>query len=250
MPPSNQYHNNYLTDVIAKINFPILLDLVNNSPKDFQDKIISNFPILEPIKQFGVKIENKGDNFTAEKENRTVWRFKSKDGNKIVELDFESMAFVLKKYSNYTDFRSEFSTLFDSLMSAYPNILINRFGLRYINLVNLNETNFFEWASYINSDMVKNLDFIEDKSQIRRAMGAFELKCDEDSLLNVKYGMINTSYPNPIIKKEFILDFDCYTQVQFEKENMLSNMDKYHTYIKTYFEKSITESLRTKLRHE
>lgn len=250
MTPRLEYHKNYLSDVIFKINFPLILDLVDNSPKQFQSEIIGDYPILEPIKQYGVKIEAKGDVFKAEKDMRTLWRFKSKDGTRFIEFDSESIALVFKKYINYHEFKETVGKITEILYRIYPNIIVNRLGLRYINLINLDGNDFYSWNRYINNDLIKTINFIEDKTQTRRLITQIEIKCDDDSTLNFKSGIFNTSYPNQVIKKEYILDYDCYMNVPLEKEVVLPKLDIIHSYVTSYFEKSIKPAFRTLLSHE
>lgn len=244
------YRKNFLSDVILKINFPVILEISEGTPSAFQKKIQDNFPILEPLQEIELKIENKGMDVTQQKSNRTVWKFRNKESTEFVELDYQSLAIIIKKYTDYNTLKTKAENIFSTLFQLYPNIVVSRLGLRYINKVTLEGIGFFSWTDYLNPSLIKNIDFFNDKTKIRRLLTVSELAIDEDSVLGFQYGILNSTYPSPIVKKEFYLDYDCYTKIQFEKEDLMLKVDKYHQYIKDNFEASITDTLRKVLSHE
>lgn len=241
------YKKNYLSDVIFKLHFPVILGLVENAPKEFQDKIIKNFPILEPIQQVQIHIENRGLEFNTERKNRTVWKFKSKDGSANIELDYESLAIIQNKYTDFTTFRELVSTISSIFFTIYPDIVIKRLGLRYINQIKLTEKDFFVWDKYINENFISFLNFVDDKNNLRRILSTIELDNGNDSNLIIKYGIFNSTYPGKITQKEFILDYDCYTNIEFENTKLLEKCDEFHKTIIQNFEKSILDDFRGKL---
>ncbi|MBU1110147.1 TIGR04255 family protein [Patescibacteria group bacterium] len=246
-----QYKKNFLTDVIFRIDFPVILDIAENTPKGFQNKILNDFPVLEPIQQFGVKIERKGSNIDTFTADKTTWRFSSPDKNYLTELDAEFLAVVCKKYSNFTDFKNTVSKILKSFVQLYPKLelAINRLGLRYINQIQLEESDFFGWQSYLNKSLITNLDFFENKNDLRRAMQVYEIMLEDDVNMNLKCGIFNSSFPAPVNKKEFILDYDCYTKTQLSRDQVIDKLTKFNEIAGKYFERSINDSLRKVLNH-
>jgi len=244
------YKKNYLTDVVVKINFPIILELSEGQPTAFQKEIQVDYPILEPLQEIEFKIENKGLSVLQHKSNRTLWRFRNRENTEYIELDYGSLAYIVKKYTDYTTFKRKAESIFNQFFKIYSNILITRLGLRYINKLDLGGTDYFNWSDYLNVNLIKKIDFYSDKTKIKRLITISELAPDEETVLNFKYGIFNSTYPSPVVKKEFILDYDCYTLIQFEKENIIAKIDTYHRYIKENFETSITTALREILNHE
>ncbi len=247
MPTNQTYHKNYLTDVICRIDFPPILELLNDTPKDFQKLLSEDFPILEPVRRLGVRIEGKDTNITTEKLDSTVWRFLNKDKNTQIELTSEFLAIVSKQYTDFSSFKSIVEKVFNSFYELFPATIVNRLGLRYINQLHFDEENVFEWDDYLVSELTSHLEFVSDKSMIRRSLQAMELAIDEETRLTFRYGMFNSSYPSQIINKEFVLDFDCFAISSLLKDDLLSNLSKFNQITTDYFEKSIKNNLRSKL---
>ena len=243
-PEKIQYKKNFLTDVIFRVDFPIILDIAENTPKEFQNKIMNDFPTLEPIQQFGVRIEKKDLDINTFPANKTTWRFLSSNKNYLIELDSEFLAVVCKKYDNFTDFKKTVFKILKSFVHLYPKLVINRLGLRYINQIQLEEADFFIWQSYLNKSLITNLDFFENKNDLRRAMQVYEITLEDEVNINFKCGIFNSSFPAPINKKEFTLDYDCYTRTQLPSDQVIDKLTKFNEIIGKYFERSITNKLR------
>ncbi len=239
-----EYKRNFLTDVIFRIDYPSIADLISTPPKEFQDKLFSKFPILEPTKQLGVKIETSGENITTTEESKTIWRFKNKTASLIVELDSKFLVIVTKEYKNHTSFKESVSEVLKAFFEVYPDTILNRVGLRYINQITLKEKGFYEWGKYIDKNLISIIDFVSNKKDIRRALQLFEIQIDSDTRLNMKAGIFNSTYPNELIKKEFLLDYDCYTTMSTEKDEVGEKLDIFNKIIAGYFENSITDNFR------
>lgn len=244
--PSKKYKRNYLSDVIFKIDFPVILELTENPPRQFQNKIINDFPILEPIKQIDIEIKRQETTQVLS----TLWKFKNEDNSNLIELKINSLAVIQKKYTDYQDFKKLINIANKAIFDIYPITKINRLGLRYINQINLEEPKFFEWEDYINNSLLGGLKFIKIKNKIRRIMQSIRITPEEDIILNLVSGIFNSTYPGKIVKKEFILDYDCFTKIQFDKETLEKKVDKFHKIIVKYFKKSITDKFRKKLNNE
>lgn len=65
-----------------------------------------------------------------------------------------------------------------------------------------------------------------------------------DFYVRFQYGMFNSEHPNPIARKEFVLDFDCYTKDEQDISDVLTLLDSFHEKIKEMFESSILGDLR------
>ncbi len=246
-----KYKKNYLTDVIFKIDFPPIATLIDKSISvDFEEKIMKDLPLKELIPQFFVTMEKKDGNFNAKEGQQMVWKYKSQDEKKFVEVKSECLVVVLKEYEDFSVFKDFVFKISNFFFEAYDIDLINRLGLRYIDRIILEEENIYDWKEYINGDLIKNLDFISEKKQIKRAVQILEVSPEQDTDLRFKYGIFNSWYPNDLLKKEFFLDCDCYTKIQFPKAEIENKLNKFNKIASEYFEKSITDKFRGKLNDE
>lgn len=75
-------------------------------------------------------------------------------------------------------------------------------------------------------------------------MNSFILFIDDETILNFKYGILSSVFPNKITSKEFFLDYDCYTKTKLEREDILRRTNKFNKINTDYFEKSITKDFR------
>lgn len=65
--------------------------------------------------------------------------------------------------------------------------------------------------------------------------------------ISFNFCVFNSDFPNESVRKEFILDYDCYSRFPINpQENDIIEITKsYNSYIEKLFELSITDSLRT-----
>jgi uncharacterized protein (TIGR04255 family) len=129
----------------------------------------------------------------------------------------------------------------------YPEIQISRFGLRYINVIEIDEPDPTNWEKYISPDLLSIFRVPNESDEILRAFHLLSTKKDDVSLL-FQYGMHNPDFPAPIVKKTFILDFDASYQGSRNEAQIKLDIDLFHDQIEKYFENSITDDLRAILK--
>ncbi len=241
---ANTYSKNFLSNVIFKINFPPIDSLAKEVSPGFKEKLSNDFPILEPVKMSNIKFEASPEEVKTEKDDRTMWRFKDKEDKTILELDVDSLAIVLKKYENFAKFEELILKVINPFLEDYKDVVINRLGLRYINEIQLEEKSLYEWDKYINSTLISNINFIDTKDALRRAMTFLEIAIDEETKLRLQYGIFNRTYPGKLVNKDFVLDYDCFTEIAFNMENLKDKIKTFNDIITEYFEKSIKEDFR------
>lgn len=240
------YNKNFLADVIFRIDFaPITALVQGEEPTAFEEKINSIYSIKEPLKQVGFRVENNNGELRGMSMEETIWNYKTQDGKVTVELKADFLVVNFKKYVNMLDLKEKVATILEAFFSSYEVTQIERLGLRYVDRIVLPEdTSLFDWSRYLKQNLIKNLDFIEDKNQLRRAMQSFELSLENDTNLNFKCGIFNSWYPDRLLQKEFFLDTDCYTQIAFSKTDINNKLDKFHEICSKFFEDSITQEFR------
>jgi uncharacterized protein (TIGR04255 family) len=128
--------------------------------------------------------------------------------------------------------------------------IINRIGLRYINQVKPTDNSKpLDWSQYINQHLIGGLSFATETDEgLARSFSQQVYRRDEYEL-TFSYGIWNDDFPNPIVAKRFILDFDCSSSVPREKTDITlrSEIATYNALIEKHFEASITDKLREEL---
>ena len=246
---NNKYRNNFLTSVIARVDFPHPLPVHENLPSSLSETILNFFPISEPKKLKGQAIKFDGEKIQVEGlGSSTEWNYFGKNREKQLVLNSEFMFISQKKYETFDPLKYEFITIIEKLYEDYPDLQINRFGLRYINEISLpDQTDPLNWNDYLNDKLLTLFDIAEDKSKIAKCFNNIIFNF-EDFILNFKYGMHNPDFPTPIRKKIFILDYDVHVTTLQDLSDIEENIITFHDKIENFFENHIKEGLRVILR--
>jgi uncharacterized protein (TIGR04255 family) len=245
----SKYKRNFITDVIFRIDFRNISGLnAGNQPEEFEEEIISKFPVKKPIEQRGLKLEGHGEGVSVEKmPTQTIWTYSDKEKRMIVELAANFLTVNCKKYETFDLFKKNVTSILDHFLSIYKIDSIDRMGLRYIDKITLDHDNLFSWKEHINIDLIKNLDFIGNKNTLRRIMQVYEIALKSDTNLRFQSGIFNSWYPDKLVQKEFYIDCDCYTPIQINANEIKEKIDDFHSLCSEYFEKSITEKFRKEI---
>ena len=241
------YKKSFLTKVVARIDFTSKIDVPTKGlSKESSEKILKKFPIQEPKEVITrqVQISNAGMKETSDTQSHLIYHGKKRDKSLYISPDFAYLEII--KYSTFDLLKEDFNLMLD-VLAKETDYSIKRFGLRYINQIDLDEHNPFEWADYINNDLLSAFNIVTDQNRISRIFSNIVQNYDNDMLINFQYGMHNPDYPSIIKKKLYILDFDASIDGVMENEFVQNELDIAHTQIESLFEKSIKQKLRDQM---
>lgn len=244
------YKNNYLTDVILRIDFnKIKIDpsTINKLKSSLQKKL----PVLQQIARKEIKFKIKGST-TFTEENDTLYKFVDNDSSitKFFEFDNSHLAYSDNKYINHSSFKDAFKEIIEFFMKDVDELRINRIGLRYINQIHIDEKEPYELDNLIDKKLSSILKVNPLGKPIIRSMNSTEFRIDDEIRLIFRYGLFNKEYPSVPTRKEFVLDFDCYSTFIDKIEQTYDFLDKANIIMAKYFESSISEGLRKEYLHE
>lgn len=245
------YNNNFVTEAISKIEFLSPIDALDQSlPKKFSDDIKDLFPIAES-RVITNNIVDIGDSDIKRKtEESTEWNFWNKERNRKITLSKNVLMLVQNRYSTFNDFRDEFIHALNSICSVYTDLVIKRYGVRYINNIKLKEPKPLEWSEYINPELIASINIPKDRERISRTFHNLEMNYEEFNL-RFNFGIHNPDYPALVKQKVFILDMDAYHNGVQNKADIETALPLYHNKIQEFFEFSITDAFREKhLNHD
>jgi uncharacterized protein (TIGR04255 family) len=186
------------------------------------------------------------NNIEANKEEtKTMWEFSDKSSTKKMII---SQNFILIEYAKYKDFKKylpEITKIITAFERFFNFNVINRIGLRYVNIVTIKTGDPINWDGLINKNLYTTISkFIDDKTKILKNLEVLEYK-DPSYNLTFWFGMHNSEYPNNISRKEFVLDYDCYYQEQFPPSEIFTKVILFNKTINSWFEHSIDNGLRS-----
>jgi len=239
------YRNPFLKKAIVRIDFTSALDISGKSlSKKASDAILKSFPIPEPKEVIAKSIELSEN---GAKESQTKQNHLFYYGIKREKTLCVSPFYAFLEYSTYGTFinlKEDFLILLNSIQSDF-DFSINRFGLRYINQIELKDRDPLDWNPYISENLISNINFPEIRATISRCFSSIVQQFDDGMFLNFQYGIHNPDFPSRVRQSQFILDNDAYYQGVLDVDHAKSEIDLAHSRIEANFEKSIKDDLRT-----
>lgn len=244
------YKKNFLTQVIARIDFASPIEEFNKKvPKRFDTEALNLFPIKEAPHttiEGILTISKNGSKIKEEKSNK-LWLYHDRKKEKKLELVPTHFDIVINKYKNYEDIKTNFVGLIDVITEEVSDVVIKRFGLRFINNIDIRDkTASTKWENYLNKNLLSIFKIPGKKDVILRAFHNLVFKYDNIFLI-FKYGMYNPDFPAQIKKKVFILDYDAYYEGLLDPKDVPKYMDSFHKRIYTLFEDCIIDEVRKKM---
>lgn len=241
------YQKPFLKEVIAKVDFASPIErLEKGVPPKLINTIVKNFPIVEPADVLMHELALDGNALKSKQTAMKQWSYFSKDRGQQLTLASQSFFMLYKQYNNFEETKEHFSSIVDAMNTAFPGTMASRFGLRYINQIDLPLDNPSEWGDYIDQKLLSSRGFFGDDDVITRLITIAELKYD-DMGVRFLFGMPNPDYPAPVKRPLFVLDLDASISQAHVLTEVMTYMDEAHRRIQTIFERSITQALREKM---
>ena len=151
-----------------------------------------------------------------------------------------------RRYTRYEETKEHFLAVVDALNSVFPGTLASRFGLRYINQIDVALDDPTKWDTYISANLLASRDFFETGAAITRLITIAELRYG-DVDVRFQFGLPNPDHPAPVRRPLFVLDIDARVSEAHELTECIGHMDEAHQRIQAIFERSITKALREKM---
>lgn len=241
-----KYRKNFLEKVLYKADFEKCLDISTVSIKKYKTALGNEYDPLSEIEQQGFTVQGDSSGVKTEPKTEVHWKIESKQNSHYLEIDDSSFAIVFTKYVKFADYISIVATLHNEFFSVFPNIQsLNRIGLRYINNIKIPSPVFSKWSDYINPHLATSFEFYkENPSILRRSMHIDAVEHDDETRLNINYGLFNSYFPAPMVDNSFILDIDVFSAYQVSPKDGVKILTDFNKVVAIYFEKSVTEKLR------
>lgn len=247
MKVNKRSKKNFIKQVIARIDFPDPLPITENLPERLKKAALKYFPIPEPTNIIGKELELSSDAF-AQREifKGTQWNFYGKNREKKLTIDPTTLFVEYQTYQGFPKFKAEFLEILGCFFDQYSDLYVRRFGLRYINHIELAETKPLEWSQYIDQKLLHIFDSVGDLNKLSRTLQVADFNYS-DFLMRFTFGMHNPDYPAIIKQKIFLLDYDAYLDTLQNFNDVTSNLERFHKEIRKFFRSSLKESLIDKV---
>jgi uncharacterized protein (TIGR04255 family) len=239
------YKKHFLKEIIVRVDLASPLPIDTALPKPLFEQIVHTFPMPEPHDAVQREVEFSPGGFASREKHFKEWLFHGKELTKTLTIGPQAVFVQHKAYQTYEVVKAEFIGILNQVAELSQGIQPSRVGLRYVNVIQLDEANPTDWSSYIASQLLALFEFPSeaDRATISRVFHNLELMFD-DFNLSYRLGMHNPDYPARIRQKVFVLDLDAFTRSVAEFRGIERLLDDFHMAIQRYFEESITENLR------
>ena len=236
--------DNFLKQVILRLDFLGEIDRSQQVLDDIKGAVSDILPEFETRDIVSVEMTIDQAQKTTQERRYKSFLLRNNATNNSLVLEPSAIIFDLKKYNNYEEFKGLVQRVIRNLGEQSPSIKVSKTGLRYINQIIIDEGDPFDWTELIKEPLICSLNFINDRSELSRHVGVMELN-KSDYYVRFQYGWFNSEYPNPIAKKEFLLDYDCYSKNESDISSIIGQIHILHEEIKKLFELSTyTENLQ------
>ena len=243
----NKYENPFLKEVVARLDFATpLAEVKEHVPQSITKRVLSSFPISEPKQYFARELQISPAETKEKRTEGTHWFFHGREKDKTLCLSTDFLWINYKKYQNFEVLHDDFLTAATSLFEADSDLQVNRFGLRYINDIQLPGNDVFVWNEYLADSLLASFDIPDEKEKICRTFNNLTLNYG-DMIIAFHYGVFNPDFPALVRKKTFILDYDGYYQGLMGLDEIKLKLGGFHEKIEHLFESHVKDSLRQKM---
>lgn len=241
------YQKSFLKQVIVKVDFASpLVEIQKGVPTKLLNTIIKTFPIIEPAEMLAHELSINGDSVQSKQTMIKQWNYFTKDRSSQLTLSSESIFVLYVSYKSFEETKEQFAVVIDALSKAFQDTKSSRFGLRYINEIDLPLEDPTKWLEYINPQLLSNREFFDENDTLTRLINIAELQYD-DINVRFQFGIPNPDYPAPVKRPLFVLDLDASVSQAHDLTEVLPYMEVAHQRIQTIYERSITNELRGKM---
>ena len=234
------YPKNFITQVIARVDFEPILRLKQEAPFSFHEAIQELYPRTDQAET--VEFLLKAGEEPAAIKQPLSYIFLDKDKKDKIELNFKSIVLTASEYVKFDSFFSKIDFIYNKFNDIYQPNIIKRIGLRFVNEIKL-RGNPFEWEGYLNNNLHCILNIFPDlRESLSRAMAQMIVNLEGRRII-FNFGIFNSEFPNTIAQKEFILDYDCACDEECESGLVLGKFRGFYDDIKSLFKQSRGEQL-------
>ncbi len=132
---------------------------------------------------------------------------------------------------------------------TYEVDTLDRVGLRYINRIVLPSGHPLDWDGYIDRKLTAATLEVPGPGSPSLARSMHTIFWHEDDYrIKFQFGIHNSDFPNPVAKREFILDYDCFSVGPVDAADAPNCLVSYNKLIESLFEQSIGDKLREDMR--
>jgi uncharacterized protein (TIGR04255 family) len=243
--PRVLYEANPLVEVNCFISFPRILALESELPVDFQNALVSKYPLLET--QHLQRPATEGD---TEPSRLQVYEFRSADREVTIALSAEFIAIRVSSYRKWEVYREHVRTALLTLLRIYNLSVITGIVLNYINVIEREAVGLdgVSWSELIRSSLIG--PFAEEtaaEESISEHRSRWSLNLEEGDL-QISSGLVTTSDNDENVS--FLIDnmFTRDESLEADEHKIISVLERFNAESGRVFRWCIHDRLHEALR--
>jgi uncharacterized protein (TIGR04255 family) len=241
------YKNTFLKTVILRLDYAVLPVLQTDQETPFTADMRARYLEVTamPAMQVAVFASLGGVHFGQQSPGwMRVHKAQGVARSVTLAPNFLALEYGENAYGHFDELQEQIGFVLKSFRDRFGSVQFTRIGLRYVNEITLNEGSPLDWDGLINPDLVTSVKAGMPKG-LRMAKSIHHLiaiKDDVSVILN--YGINNPDFPNPVARRQFILDLDCYASGVVEYGEAEQRIKDVNALAEQVFESSIADGLR------
>ena len=245
------YQRTFLTKVILRFDFAEIPALRGDMRPDFSGRIEDIYPVVasQPIASVTMTLGPENSSVQQQNVGRLWQHRKTTEGTKLVSLapTFLSVEYGTNDYDHFPTFRGEIERVFAEFNNIYHIAEMSRVGLRYINEISFPQGNALDWNNLLRPDLIASAKCgLLDGMQMVRSVHQLQTTAEGHTIL-LHYGFFNPDYPNPLVRRHFVLDYDAFRSEATPSADVLARVNQMNELCERMFEWSIEQGLREQM---
>ncbi|MCG7898944.1 MAG: TIGR04255 family protein [Candidatus Thiodiazotropha weberae] len=195
---SVRYDINFIQTAVCELKFPVLLELEEKLPLQFQQALRKDFPIFNKSQTVSINPGGSTDLPLS-------YAFKTRDLKWVIALKPDSLVIETGHYTEFADFLGKIEHILSLIGSMLDTDFFTRVGLRYINVIDLEDGQVDEWVNPKLIAPILNGELGTLSKYISEIHGSFT-----DGKYIFRHGLDSDQQDKTKIK--YVLDFDYYSE--------------------------------------
>lgn len=250
--PRVLYDRNTLDIVLCQLRFPQILRIEAEEPVAFQERIRSDYPILNTRAHLDLSsafpadmAKIVGENFPLPIRQGKAYDFAASDEKWKATLTGTFLALTAtRSYVRWEDFKRRLSPLVNAVSEIYQPAFFGRIGLRYQNVIRRSVLGLegVPWRELIQPHVAGELASSVPETAIGGITTETQFKVDDGAKIVLRHGLGQVAASGETV---YLLDADLFTEDRTELTHAIERLENFNREARRLLHWCITERLDT-----
>lgn len=252
------YGKNPLDNVICQARFPTILRIDAEVPSAFQQRLLPDYVNLTQRQEFVVDVQTgQGPSGPAANEIRRAtapiamnYEFATEDSRWSVNLTRNFISLSTTEYVRWEEFRRRFEAVLHVFVDVYRPVHFTRIGLRYVDVIVRSQLGLdsVDWDELVTVPLLGVLGSDDVRHAVKQFHTRFVMEMGEgQGLVRVTAETVESAESREIC---FMIDSDYYSLKRRKSEELLPEIEYFHSRAFELFRWCITDRLHDAMRPE